>query len=449
MPIPRRSLALILGCLLASGCGRNERGAMNGTDAGPPAADAGDAPAPDAADAGPGDAGVPPVSEWDAATVEDAGPRGDGGAPDAGGPSSAVQLEVSATASCARLASGRLRCWGEDWGGLGRGALGVADPHVVGIDDAVDVSVGLRVGCATDAAGAVSCWGRPEYGSLGFETRADEERVDTARAVTATRGPVVALSVGHAHACAVQVDGTVRCWGGRLNRECSAMLGTDPVDLGPEGVTVEGIDDAVDVASGPHGSCVIHETGRVSCWGCGPVAVDPGTEAGERGHTRTPLPVDGIEDAVKLSVGLVHACAIEASGRLLCWGRGSYGRLATGGNDPEDFAPRPFAGIEDARDVAVGFGFTCVVRDSGRVSCVGQSGWGTLGRESDRLFEPELEEVAGLEDVIALDSFYHSCALRDDGRVFCWGVRGDVNRLGDGLTRGYSAEPVEVTDYRP
>jgi len=177
--------------------------------------------------------------------------------------------------------------------------------------------------------------------------------------------------------------------------------------------------------------------------------VNPDTEAGARGHTRTPLPVEGIEDAVHLSVGMRHACAIESSGRVLCWGSGSYGRLATGGNDPEDFAPRPLAGIEDALDVSVGVGFTCVLRADGRVSCVGRNDGGSLGREADWFFDTALEEVPGLERVIAIDSYHHTCAARDDGRVFCWGPRGTANLLGDGMVTGFSAEPVEVTDYGP
>lgn len=81
------------------------------------------------------------------------------------------QLAGGADATCARLANGRVSCWG----GNGHGQLGLPSniatrntPGVVrNLADAIDVALGSRHVCAVRRIGDAVCWGSNEHGALG------------------------------------------------------------------------------------------------------------------------------------------------------------------------------------------------------------------------------------------------------------------------------------------
>lgn len=107
-----------------------------------------------------------------------------------------------------------------------------------------------------------------------------------------------------------------------------------------------------------------------------------------------------------------------------------------------------------AVQVSMGFGFTCVLLDSGRVVC-----WG--GREDGRLgdgeplyvFDPDIPPVSSLIAVETQERFVklaetkdltieHTCGLTAEGEVFCWG-KNDTGQLANGSTLA-SSSPVRI-----
>ena len=168
------------------------------------------------------------------------------------GLSGVATIAAGATANCAVHTNGDVSCWG--WGvttgtgylsprrisGLGE-VLSVAPgwgrtcvvridgrvycwafsdvvrpARVTGISDAVAVSVGDRSFCAVHRGGGVSCWGENnDAGQLGDGTT--DPRAEPTRLDGITDAVAVAVSTpsrsGHGHACAMQADGAVSCWG--------------------------------------------------------------------------------------------------------------------------------------------------------------------------------------------------------------------------------------------
>jgi alpha-tubulin suppressor-like RCC1 family protein len=85
------------------------------------------------------------------------------------------------------------------------------------------------------------------------------------------------------------------------------------------------------------------------------------------------------------------------------------------------------------RQLALGFGHSCALLETGRVLCWGLNYEGQAGEgPTFGTFEPNatlvlIRDTAGNElagvSRLAL-GFNHSCALFEDGRIFCWGSNG-------------------------
>ena len=188
--------------------------------------------------------------------------------------------------------------------------------------------------------------------------------VDRAGQVNCPAGPVpgisdaIAREVGPAHSCAIRRGGGVACWGSRS----SGKLGDGSSDVQPRPVQVPGLSDAVVVVTAFERTCVVHRAGGVSCWSAsGP-----------------PKLIEGVTRATDLGLGIGSACALQKTGRVLCWGWGEDGDRTT--------RPTRVRGVRGAREISVSAdGLACAVRRSGAVLC-----WEWLGPDADE--EPGAEE---------------------------------------------------------
>ena len=101
----------------------------------------------------------------------------------------------------------------------------------------------------------------------------------------------VDVSVGAAHACAVASTGAVYCWGRNQSLEiaqpASVLFATTPVK-------VDGVTSAVKVSAGAHHTCVLLADASVVCWGDNGSGALGVPLAKVPGKTATPTPVEGI-----------------------------------------------------------------------------------------------------------------------------------------------------------
>lgn len=295
-----------------------------------------------------------------------------------------VDISAGVSNTCAVVApagatAGRVHCWGSDTnGGLGdtaSGAFGDDEPltalRPVSLDEgelAHRAVAGDSLGCALLLSGAVRCWGNNTWGTLGTGTSCNsgDERVcngtSEPRAIRDVQGLgsafITALELNQAHACALDNQGALWCWGRNDQSRAGypeASLGATlrqppgPVQLGA-GVSV------VSVGLGVRHGCALDSSGAVRCWGeAGPqlgygLAQSDGT-AGiggtlEPGEQYSQMPgggvvelamAEGSEPAARvwqLAVGGFHACALlERDGTFAgarCWGQNSFGQLGYG-----------------------------------------------------------------------------------------------------------------------
>lgn len=237
--------------------------------------------------------------------------------------------------ACALDASGLVRCWGAPTASaLGRGSSLVAatTPDVV-VDfqgfmlrDVVQISAGGQRVCALDVAGSVWCWGLAD--SFGQPGGAGATRIELPL-------PAKAVSAGVGHACAVLKDGHVACWGRNINGECgvsstgneTCCSGSDGgcfADCRPKPVLVQNVVGAVGVAAGGYHSCAWLANGKGVCWGSNQ-ALQLGNE--NRTLEAAPVALSAISDSIaEIVAGSEHSCLSTVEGAVFCWGGTSYGQ---------------------------------------------------------------------------------------------------------------------------
>jgi alpha-tubulin suppressor-like RCC1 family protein len=276
--------------------------------------------------------------------------------------------------TCALTREGGVKCWGENQSGqLGDGTLAdhPAPVDVVGLNGiATAVAAGAGHTCALIDSGAVQCWGWDAAGQLGDGKTLDNKIPVNVKGLDAT---ITAVAAGYKHTCALTEDGEMRCWG--LN--AAGQLGDGTTTTSGSPVSVVGLGSPVlSLSAGDGHTCALMKNHAVKCWGdnsAGQLGDDTGR------NSAVPVPVIGLTDgALAVSAGSGHTCAVTESGPK-CWGRNLFGQL---GNDTLDNSLHPVAVVGfslTAVSLAVGGNHTCGVTAGGGVRCWGNNAFGQLG----------------------------------------------------------------------
>lgn len=244
-----------------------------------------------------------------------------------------------------------------------------------------------------------------------------------------TRPNVFQIALGEQHSCARRPSGSVRCWGDDVQGQtgtggpATGGLVTTPQD-------VEGITDAIDIASGRNHTCVARKTGKVSCWGYN---LDGQLGIGEfDNRSSTPVDVVGLKDAFAVAAGGNFSCALRGSGSVACWGGNGSGQLGTGDESPTS-TPRAVSGLRDMVAISAGQAHVCAVEKTGSVSCWGDGSNGQLGAGEARGSSSPVA-VTNITDAVMIAAAERStCALTKAGSVLCWGAN-ELGQLGNGST---------------
>ena len=179
------------------------------------------------------------------------------------GLSGAVQVAAGDNHTCALVRGGAVWCWGkQEQGQVGNGHRArepVTSPSMVaGITNAVQVAAGEAHTCALLADGTVRCWGQNDRGQLGSGRAGNSP---TPVAVQGVSG-AARLALGSNHGCVMLRDRSMRCWG--ENYGC--QLGGGPFQNAPV-IAVENVGPVLALAPGGSHTCALRTDGAVRCWG--------------------------------------------------------------------------------------------------------------------------------------------------------------------------------------
>ncbi len=182
---------------------------------------------------------------------------------------------------------------------------------------------------------------------------------------------------------------------------------------------MEGVSQAVAVASFSGSSLVLKQDGLLWAWG--------DNSSGQLGDgtlvsRRTPQPVPGLANLVAVSVGYSsHVLALSGDGRVWAWGQNNFGQLGDGTTTSRP-TPVLLPGLTDVVAISAGGNHALALRSDGTL-------WG-WGHNRHGQLDPALPQnqlavptpITGMTQVAQIAAGYHfSLALRADGTVWSWG----------------------------
>ncbi len=381
-------------------------------------------------------------------------------------------------------ADGKLWCWGfNDHGQVGSGAgMELAPYQIGGTSVWTAVDAGEFHTCATIEPGNLYCFGEGLSGELGDGLR--ERHGSPTEVNRPSVQPWTAVSAGYGHTCGILQTSGLYCWGangdgqvgnGEVVDEREPLRVANPmwadVDVGAQftcataagtgsvpvlcfgngrrgqlgnantgyGAIPSPIDTSIldfgDVDTGLDHACAVDGTGKLWCWG--------GNDSGQLGVDDTDARLSPAQPGVpadcwsQVATGMLHTCALAdagctdaTTGVIECWGSNVEDQLGTGAGPDNVLQPVPIAGGDsDWTAIYAGGGHTCATKATG-LWCWGDNRAGEVGNNSldDTVPTPTLiTDSAVLWDDVALSTAFpgHTCAIRDLGSVQCWGDNGD------------------------
>lgn len=320
--------------------------------------------------------------------------------------------------SCALTTSGGVKCWGDNtYGQLGHGndEVNPTPIDVTGLTGGVvAISSNGRHSCALMAAGDVKCWGDNGAGQLGDGTTTGRNYPVN---VIGLEGRIISVATGESFTCALTDNGSVKCWG--FNYSGQVGDGNEPINLIP--VEIIGFPDpVVKISAGGGHVCGLTIKNEVYCLGW--------NEFGQLGNnsttdSSTPVKVVNLSDqSQSISMGTAHSCALLNGGNVMCWGYNNIGQLGNG-TDINSNVPVEVIGLNGGvTDISSGMISNCVALALGGAKCWGANPFGNLGDGTNELSLTPVD-VVGLNDRLQSIKvgITHVCALTINGGVKCWG----------------------------
>ena len=200
--------------------------------------------------------------------------------------------------------------------------------------------------CALEVDGSVDCWGSDRLGQA-----VDQD------------GPYIQIETGVEHSCGLRADGRVDCWGDNGLNQSTGHTGP-----------------FTQIAVGANFNCGLAADGSVTCWG-------GDNDWGEVTDQSGPF--------TQITAGTNHNCGIAPDGAIFCWGTNKYSQTD---------AP---SGL--FTQLSAGWDHTCGLGVDGRITCWGRNLYG------------QLDAPDGLFVLVSAGDF-HTCGLKPDGSVLCWGL---------------------------
>jgi alpha-tubulin suppressor-like RCC1 family protein len=134
---------------------------------------------------------------------------------------------------------------------------------------------------------------------------------------------------------------------------------------------------------------------------------------------------DASRVTVALDMGRDHACRIDGSGQLWCWGANDWGQVRPDARTWAEPEQRAYPGLDAVAQVALSPSHACVLHRTGQVSCWGANQNGQLGDGSNtsRHAPTRVAGLANVDAIMVAEGL--SCARQRENGWHCWGGESD------------------------
>ena len=233
--------------------------------------------------------------------------------------------------------------------------------------DGRGLAAGLSHACGLQTDTSLWCWGQNTDGRVGTGGHLDVRGHPPVQISSPGPAPGGPRSAPGSHTCGIR-SGPLYCWGSNTTvSSASAAPPTSPRRSGGCG------DELVVVSGGVAHTCGMRAT-ALYCWGnnaTGQLGIGSTTDA------TAPSLVAGTWSSV--TVGSTHSCGIKTAGTLWCWGIGNDGRLGLG-NATQFTSPQQVGALTTWSSVAAGGSSNCGILAAGTLWCWGYNANGQLGQ---------------------------------------------------------------------
>lgn len=309
-------------------------------------------------------------------------------------PEYVTDLSTRLSTTCVVLVSGAARCWGDgSYGSLGNGnSLSSPDPYSVisltAESPFVQISADYSHTCAKMANGAFKCWGNSSFGQLGYGNLSTVNHVLSANSILPVSG-TLRISTGWGNTCILLINGNVRCWGANTNYEAGdttqAVYNDSTAVNDLNNLTMPVTEPATGISTGVQHTCIILTSGKAKCWGLAFLyRLGNGSQAPNIDFASAPeinfLP----RKITQIATGMDFTCVLLDDGNMKCWGSGIIGGTSALGygsvaqvTDAGNAADINIGGT--GIQISTGLFHTCVVMNTDEIKCWGNNIFYQLG----------------------------------------------------------------------
>ena len=334
--------------------------------------------------------------------------------PDKKEASRVVQISSGDEYACGIDDVGGLYCWGN---GVARAYFrsGTLKSGVVQLGEGMEwasVDAGSRMVCAITTGGQLYCWevNHCPFPLWGFD-RSEVEGGPFRSSFSVAGDDWASVSASATHLCAIKGSGDLHCWGEHRDGRLGTHNGK-PGQVGPSFSWVS-------VSAGVNHTCGITDGGQLHCWGD---ASRGQLGLGDRYAQPMPMRVGASSDWETVSAARKHTCAVNTQGHLYCWGSNSVNQLGLGDSrDGVAYYPRRLGNSDDWASVGASIGYSCAIKDSGKLYC-----WGDFLLRSGLTFPDPYVDVSAPVLMSQLSEWTSisvgrlmSCALNVRGVAYC------------------------------
>ncbi len=290
--------------------------------------------------------------------------------------------------------------------------------------------------CAINGKGVVSCWGSNEMGGLGKGNVAGSSvpvKVYTEGVMKNKK--IKDVTTGFDFSCSLDIDGKAYCWGdnrvGQLGNGTINNYRMIPSKVGTSGILKDKV--FLNISAGGYHACAIDKERKVYCWGS--VGLLGSSESENQNVHESEVDMTGVlkgKIVKSVSTGGLHTCVLDVEGKMFCWGKGNFGQLGnntltTISHIPVEVDMSGNSGNIRFSQINSGYEHTCAITEAGKeIYCWGRNYDGQLGDGTvDYKIRPEKVKFGNLDDDVIFKavsaSVVHTCAIDNKNRVYCWG----------------------------